>query len=182
LVTGLVTFGHGTATAEEIAALLRGADVRSVVDIRVAPGSRRSPHVALSELQRWLPEHGIAYRWEKRLGGWRKPHLDSPDTALRARPFAGYAAHMRSPEFHAAIDKLLDEATVTRTAIMCAESVWWRCHRRMVADFVVLTRGISVVHLMHDGRLQPHAPSDVARVREDSLLVYDVRGIPTASP
>jgi uncharacterized protein (DUF488 family) len=172
-MTVLVTFGHGTATADEIAALLLGADVRSVVDIRIAPGSRRNPHVALSKLQRWLPEHGITYRWEKRLGGWRKPPPDSPDTALRNRPFAGYAAYMRSPEFRAALDKLLDEATVTCTAIMCAESLWWRCHRRMVADFVVLARGASVVHLMHDGRLRAHAPSDVARVREDGLLVYD---------
>jgi uncharacterized protein (DUF488 family) len=180
-VTMLVTFGHGTATAEEIAALLRGADVRSVVDIRIAPGSRRNPHITRSELQQWLPELGITYRWEKRLGGWRKARPDSPDTALRARAFAGYAAHMRSPQFLAAIDELLAEATVTRTAIMCAESVWWRCHRRMVADFVVLVRGISVVHLMPDGHLKAHAPSDVARVREDGLLVYD-RRIHTANP
>jgi uncharacterized protein (DUF488 family) len=178
----LVTFGHGTATAQEIAALLRGADVYRVVDIRIAPVSRRSPHVTRSQLQRWLPEHGITYRWEKRLGGWRKAPSDSPDTALRSRPFAGYAAHMRSPEFRTAIDELLDEVTVTRTTIMCAESLWWRCHRRMVADFVVLTRGISVIHLMHDGRLQAHAPSDVARVREDGLLVYDAREIHIANP
>jgi uncharacterized protein (DUF488 family) len=169
----LLTFGHGTATDEKIAAVLRGAGVRSLVDIRTAPGSRRSPHVARAELQRWLPGHGIQYRWEKRLGGWRRARPDSPDTALRARPFAGYAAHMRSPEFRCAIDELLDEATATRTAIMCAESVWWRCHRRMVADFVVLARGMSVLHLMHDGRLQEHIPSDLARVGEDGLLVYD---------
>jgi uncharacterized protein (DUF488 family) len=169
----LFTFGHGTATDEKIAALLRGAGVRSLVDIRTAPGSRRSPHVARAELQRWLPRHGIQYRWEKRLGGWRKACPDSPDTALRARPFAGYAAHMRSAEFRRAIDELLDQATAARTAIMCAESVWWRCHRRMVADFVVLARGVSVLHLLPDGRLQEHIPSDLVRVREDGLLVYD---------
>jgi uncharacterized protein (DUF488 family) len=152
---------------------LRGAGVRSLVDIRTAPGSRRNPHVARAELQRWLPEQGIQYRWEKRLGGWRTARPDSPDTALRARPFAGYASQMRSPEFRSAIDELLDEAAATRTAIMCAEAVWWRCHRRMVADFVVLARGVSVVHLMHDGRLQGHVPSDLARVGDDGLLVYD---------
>ena len=104
---------------------------------------------------------------------WAVGERLATDTALRARPCAGYAAHMRSPEFRCAIDELLDEATATRTAIMCAESVWWRCHRRMVADFVVLARGMSVLHLMHDGRLQEHIPSDLARVREDGLLVYD---------
>jgi uncharacterized protein (DUF488 family) len=174
----LLTFGHGTATEERIAELLRVAGVRRLVDIRTAPGSRRSPHVSRAELQRWLPEHGIAYRWEKRLGGWRKPRPDSPDAALRARPFAGYAAHMRSAEFRCAVDELLDEAAAARTAIMCAESVWWRCHRRMVADFVVLSRGMSVLHLMHDGRLQQHIPSDLARVGEDGLLVYDAGQLP----
>jgi uncharacterized protein (DUF488 family) len=169
----LLTFGHGTATEPRIAELLRVAGVRRLVDIRTAPGSRRSPHVSRAELQRWLPEHGIAYRWEKRLGGWRKPRPDSPDAALRERPFAGYAAHMRSPEFRSAVDELLDEAAAARAAIMCAESVWWRCHRRMVADFVVLSRGVPVLHLMHDGRSQLHIPSDLARVREDGLLVYD---------
>ncbi len=125
-----------------------------------------------AELERWLPTIGVEYRWEKRLGGWRKSLPDSPDTALRNRAFAGYAAHMRSEEFRSAIDELLDEAS-TRTAIMCAESVWWRCHRRMVADFLVLVRGVDVLHLMHDGRLQRHIPSDLARVRDDGLLVYD---------
>jgi uncharacterized protein (DUF488 family) len=173
LVVVLLTFGHGTATEEKIAAVLHSAGVKSLVDIRTAPGSRRSPHVARAELQRWLPRHGIGYRWEKRLGGWRKARPDTPDTALRARPFAGYAAHMRSPDFSCAIDELLDETSAACTAIMCAESVWWRCHRRMVADFVVLARGTSVLHLMHDGGLHKHIPNDLARVRGDGLLVYD---------
>jgi uncharacterized protein (DUF488 family) len=172
-VTALLTFGHGTASKEQIAALLNGAGVRSLVDIRTAPGSRRSPHVARDELQRWLPEYNIQYRWEQRLGGWRKARPDSPDTALRARAFAGYAAHMRSPDFRAAIDEVLAQAAAASTVLTCAESVWWRCHRRMVADFVVLARGVSVVHLMQDGSLQAHTPSDLARLREDGLLVYD---------
>ncbi|MFW6203804.1 MAG: DUF488 family protein [Actinomycetota bacterium] len=169
----LLTFGHGTASAERIIALLRGAGVQRVVDVRTAPGSRRNPHVARSELARWLPDNGIEYRWEKRLGGWRKARPDSPDTALRERAFAGYAAYMRSPEFRAAVNELLDEAASTPVAIMCAESLWWRCHRRMIADYVTLVRGVDVRHLMHDGRLQQHVPTDVARLREDGLLVYD---------
>jgi uncharacterized protein (DUF488 family) len=172
-VTVLLTFGHGTAIQEKIAGLLNGAGVRSLVDIRTAPGSRRSPHVARDELQRWLSEYNIRYRWEQRLGGWRKGRPDSPDTALRSLALAGYAAHMRSPDFRSAIDEVLDQATDACTALMCAESVWWRCHRRMVADFVVLARGVSVFHLMHDGHLQAHTPSDLARLREDGLLVYD---------
>jgi uncharacterized protein (DUF488 family) len=169
----LLTFGHGTASVDDIVALLRRAGVDTVVDIRTAPGSRHSPHVARDAMQHWLPEHGIAYRWEKRLGGWRRPRPDAPDTALRQRGFAGYAAHMRSPEFRAAMDGLLAQAAEQDVAVMCAESLWWRCHRRMVADYVTLARGIRVRHLMRDGRLEPHIPSDLARLRDDGLLVYD---------
>jgi uncharacterized protein (DUF488 family) len=169
----LFTFGHGTATADEIAARLRAAGVTALVDIRTAPGSRRSPHVARAEMERWLPEHGIRYRWDKRLGGWRRPRPDAPDTALRNRAFAGYAAHMRSPEFRAAIDELLAESADEPVAVMCAESLWWRCHRRMVADYLELARGVPVRHLMPDGSQQPHVPNDAARLRADGMLVYD---------
>jgi uncharacterized protein (DUF488 family) len=176
--TVVVTFGHGTAPAERISALLRAAGVRSLVDVRTAPGSRRNPDVTRAQLERWLPESGIEYRWERRLGGWRKTPPDSPDTALRNRSFAGYAAHMRTPEFRAAIDDLMAQAEAVRTSIMCAESVWWRCHRRMVADFLVLVRGVPVVHLMHDGTQQSHVPSELARIRDDGLLVYDAGQAP----
>ncbi|GDY32248.1 DUF488 domain-containing protein [Gandjariella thermophila] len=173
MVTPLLTFGHGTATAERIVELLRGAGVEQLVDVRTAPGSRRNPHVARTAISEWLPEHGIGYRWEKRLGGFRRARPDAPDTALRNRAFAGYAGHMRSPEFLAAVDDLLAEARLRRTAVMCAESVWWRCHRRMIADFVVLARETPVLHLGHDGSLARHAPTDAARRRPDGLLVYD---------
>jgi uncharacterized protein (DUF488 family) len=169
----LLTFGHGTATAERIVELLRGAGVALLVDVRTAPGSRHNPHVARAAIAEWLPEHGIDYRWEGRLGGWRKARPDSPDTALRNRAFAGYAAHMRSPEFLAAVDDLLAAARARRTAVMCAEAVWWRCHRRLIADFVVLAREVPVLHLGHDGSLARHVPTDVARRRDDGLLVYE---------
>jgi uncharacterized protein (DUF488 family) len=167
----LFTFGHGTAGAERIVTLLRDAGIHALVDVRTAPGSRHNPHVARDEIARWLPEHGIAYRWEKRLGGWRSSRPDSPDVALRNRSFCGYAAHMRSPQFLAAIDELL--SAVEPTAVMCAEALWWRCHRSMIADFVVLARDVPIRHLHHDGRLEAHRPSDVARRRPDGLLVYD---------
>jgi uncharacterized protein (DUF488 family) len=167
----LLTFGHGTASEEEIAELLRGAGVELLVDVRTAPGSRRNPHVSRTELARWLPEQRVAYRWDKRLGGFRRPPPDSPDVFWRQEMFRGYAAHMRTPEFAAAIDELLD-FTGTQT-VMCSESVWWRCHRRLIADFVTLARGVEVRHLMHDGRLVRHEPPPGARLREDGVLVYD---------
>jgi uncharacterized protein (DUF488 family) len=176
----LLTFGHGTAGADEIIALLRGAGVEVLVDIRTAPGSRHNPHVSRTEMQRWLPEHGIGYRWEKRLGGWRRPRPDAPDTALRNRAFAGYASHMRSPQFLAAVDELLADAATRCVVVMCAESLWWRCHRRLLADYVALARNVPVHHLLHDGRQMMHIPSDLARVRDDGLLVYDAGQPPLA--
>jgi uncharacterized protein (DUF488 family) len=169
----LVTFGHGTASAERMAELLRGACVVALVDVRTAPGSRRHPHVARGELERWLPEAGVSYRWEKRLGGFRKPGPESPDVAWREEMFRGYAEHMRSGEFLAAVDELLAQAELDSTAVMCAESLWWRCHRRMLADFVSAARGVPVRHLLHDGRMEEHRLSPGLRLRDDGLLVYD---------
>ena len=169
----LLTFGHGTAPAGRMTELLRGAGVAVLVDVRIAPGSRRHPHVARAELERWLPEAGISYRWDKRLGGFRKPPPDSPDTAWREDMFRGYAAHMRTGEFLAAVDEVLTRAAVDATVVMCAESLWWRCHRRLLADFVSAVRGVPVRHLLHDGRLEEHRLSPGLRRRDDGMLVYD---------
>lgn len=167
----LLTFGHGTASQTRIAELLRDAGVALLVDVRTAPGSRRNPHVARAELERWLPEHGIAYRWDKRLGGFRRPPPDSPDVFWREEMFRGYAAHMRTPEFTAAVDELLAEER--DRAVMCSESVWWRCHRRLIADVAVLGRGVAVSHLMPDGRLSPHRPAEGARRLPEGHLIWD---------
>jgi uncharacterized protein (DUF488 family) len=167
----MLTFGHGTAAQEEIVGLLRGAGVELVVDVRTAPGSRRNPHVSRTELTRWLPESAVAYRWDKRLGGFRRPPPDSPDVFWNVEMFRGYAAHMRTPEFAEAIDDLLRDDR--RQTVMCSESVWWRCHRRMIADYLVMVRDVPVHHLMHDGRLVPHEPASGVRRRDDGLLVYD---------
>jgi len=169
----LLTFGHGTATAERMAELLRGAGVAVLVDVRTAPGSRRHPYVARAELERWLPEAGVGYRWDKRLGGFRKPPPDSPDTAWREDMFRGYAAHMRTEGFLAAVDQVLAGAATDPTVVMCAESLWWRCHRRLIADFVTAARGVPVRHLLHDGRTEEHRLSPGLRLRDDGLLVYD---------
>ncbi|MFI7392981.1 DUF488 family protein [Streptomyces tendae] len=169
----LVTFGHGTAGRAELAGLLRGAGVTCVVDVRTAPGSRRDPDLLRDRLARWMPEEGLAYRWERRLGGFRGPVPDSPDVVWRNASFRAYAGHTRSPEFVAAMDELLAGAAQERTAVMCSEAVWWRCHRRLIADFAVLARGIPADHLMHDGRLTAHSPTPGALLRTDGLLVYD---------
>ncbi|WP_121702704.1 DUF488 domain-containing protein [Streptomyces sp. E5N298] len=169
----LVTFGHGTAGRAELAGLLRGAGVTRVVDVRTAPGSRRDPDLLRDRLAEWMPEEGLGYRWERRLGGFRKPAPDSPDVVWRNASFRAYAGHTRSPEFVAAMDELLAGAARERTAVMCSEAVWWRCHRRLVADFAVLSRDTPAHHLMHDGRLTAHSPTPGARLRSDGLLVYD---------
>ena len=168
----LFTIGHGTAPAEEFAALLRGFEVERLVDVRTAPGSKRHPHFRREEMERWLPAAGVTYRWEKDLGGFRKPDPASTNTALRHPAFRGYADHMRSADFWRALDRVLAETAEATTTVMCSESVWWRCHRRLLSDAAVLVRGSDVVHLMHNGRSQPHRLTDGAR-RERDLVIYD---------
>jgi uncharacterized protein (DUF488 family) len=169
----LLTYGHGTDPAERTVDILRAAGVSALVDIRTAPGSRRNPQFARAALEEWLPAAGIAYRWEKRLGGFRRPSPDNPDVVWREDMFRGYAEHMRSPDFLAAIDAVLAEAETPQVTVMCSESLWWRCHRRLVADFATVARGVDVRHLMHDGRLEAHRPTPGVRLRDDGLLVYD---------
>lgn len=171
----LFTVGHGTADRPRLAALLHDAGIGRIVDVRTAPGSRRNPDVGREQLRLWLPEEGIDYRWERRLGGFRQTRPDSPDTVWRNDSFRGYAGHTREPEFLDAMDELLAGLDETDTAVMCSEAVWWRCHRRIIADFAVLARDTEVRHLMHDGRLVPHGPTPGARLRPDGLLVYDGR-------
>lgn len=171
----LLTFGHGTAGTSLITDLLQGAGVQGLVDIRRFPGSRRHPHVARDELARWLPAVGVDYRWEPRLGGRRRdpgPDDDAPDTWWRVAAFRAYAGHTRTAEFRAGMVDLLQQAEQQRTVVLCSETVWWRCHRRLVADVAVLLHGVDVLHLAHDGRTSAHPPAAGARVTPDGL-VYD---------
>jgi Domain of unknown function DUF488 len=174
----LLTYGHGTESAGRTVATLAGAGVSSLVDIRTAPGSRRNPHFARAAMEEWLPAAGIAYRWEKRLGGFRRPSARNPDAAWREDMFRGYAEHMRSADFGTAIEAVLAGMESGQVTVMCSESLWWRCHRRLLADFVSVARGTEVRHLMHDGRVEAHRPSPGLRLRDDGLLVYD-SGQPT---
>jgi uncharacterized protein (DUF488 family) len=173
----LLTLGHGTLGRDGLVPLLRGADVATVVDVRRFPGSRRNPDVSSEAMTGWLPESGVEYRWEPRLGGRRRlPKDDDTDRWWQVQAFRAYAAHMRTDDFRAAmaelVDGLLDGLDRARTAVMCSESVWWRCHRRMISDAAVLLHGIDVLHLGHDGRLSSHRPAAGARVTPDGL-VYD---------
>ena len=153
----LLTVGHGTAGQEELLGLLRSAGVESLVDVRTAPGSRVHPHVAREALAAELARGGVHYRWEPRLGGFRRPPPDSPDPYWRNSAFRGYAAHLRSPEARAALDELLARAAERRTTVMCSESLWWRCHRRLIADVAVLARAAP------DARWPPVPASRLAR-------------------
>jgi uncharacterized protein (DUF488 family) len=162
----LLTTGHGREDRDQLGARLTGAGVRLLVDVRRFPGSRNHPDVASEALAGWLPELGIGYRWEERLGGRRRLPPGEPvvDDWWTVAQFAAYAAHTRTTEFAAALDGVLAEAAEQTVAVMCSESVWWRCHRRLIADVAVLARGVPVTHLMPGGRLALHRPSDGAVV------------------
>lgn len=173
----MLTVGHGTADRERLTELLAGAGVELVVDVRRYPASRTNPDVRREALECWLPERGIDYRWEPRLGGRRHVAAGEPepDTWWSVAAFRAYAAYTRTPEFDAALDEVLADAARRTTAVMCSESVWWRCHRRLIADVAELGRSVPVQHLMPDGRLRPHRPADGARRRRDGHLVWDGR-------
>ena len=160
----LLTVGHGPQDRAALGNRLTSADVGRIVDVRRFPGSRNNPAVDRESLEEWLPLLGIGYRWEERLGGRRRLPRGEPveDGWWTVPQFAAYAAHTRTPEFGAALDEVLAEAARSTVAVMCSESVWWRCHRRLIADVAVLARGVPVTHLMPDGRLVPHRPSDGA--------------------
>jgi uncharacterized protein (DUF488 family) len=160
----LITVGHGPQDRAGLGALLTGAGVELLVDVRRFPGSRIHPDLRRGALEEWLPADGIAYRWDERLGGRRKLAPGEPvvDDWWTVAQFAAYAAHTRTPEFAAGLDEVLGEAAHSTVAVMCSESVWWRCHRRLIADVAVLGRGVPVQHLMPDGRLTPHRPSEGA--------------------
>lgn len=148
--------------------------MRRLVDIRTAPGSRRHPHLGRDRLERWLPAAGVAYRWEPRLGGFRRPEPDSPDVVWRNDSFRGYAGHLRTTEAREGLARLVEDIVDEPTAFLCSETVWWRCHRRLVADALLLLHGIEVQHLM-PGRTTAHQPTAGVR-RDGDLLVYDGGG------
>jgi uncharacterized protein (DUF488 family) len=172
----LVTLGHGNLGRRELGALIAGAGVALLVDVRRSPGSRRHPHVNRGELERWVPELGITYRWIEDLGGRRTAHPNSPHGALTDDAFRGYADHMATPAFRRALLHVVEEAQRRTVAVLCAEGDPNRCHRQLIADAAVLLHGLTVQHLTHDGRREAHTPSAIARI-EGERVVYDVGGV-----
>ena len=167
----LFTIGHGRRPIEELFEVLREAGVRVLVDVRTAPGSRRNPQFSAESLREAADAAGVRYEWERDLGGFRRPRPDSPHVAIRNESFRGYADHMGSPAFSEALERLMALAADQPTAVMCAETVWWRCHRRMIAD-VFVARGWEVVHLLGSGRSEPHRIHPNARL-DATRIVYD---------
>ena len=167
------TVGHGTLAAEALATLLGRAGVAVLVDVRSHPGSRRNPQFGREAMEQWAPGAGLEYVWMPALGGRRRPLRASKHVALREDAFRAYADHMETAEFLAGVDELLARAERRSVAVLCSESVWWRCHRRLLADHLTLVRDVDVVHLMHDGRRAPHAITAGAR-RGETGVVYDV--------
>jgi uncharacterized protein (DUF488 family) len=166
----IYTIGHSVRTLPEFLRLLAAHGVRQLADIRTVARSRRHPHFSSDALAVSLADAGIAYRHMKALGGLRKARADSRNTAWRNESFRGYADHMESVEFRSALDALVEWSRDAPTAIMCAEAVWWRCHRQLVADALV-ARGVEVRHIMSPTDAPAHELSEFARV-EDGTVTY----------
>lgn len=157
------TIGHSTRALDDFIALLRAHAVTQLADVRTIPKSRRHPHFSKDALSASLPAAGITYRHFAELGGLRKPRADSPNTAWRHEGFRGYADHMETPAFSQALDDLVGWSHDAVSAVMCAEAVWWQCHRRLIAD-ALLVRGIEVRHITAPAAAAAHELTGFARV------------------
>jgi uncharacterized protein (DUF488 family) len=166
------TVGHGTVSAETFASLMTSTSVDTVLDIRRFPGSRRHPHFGSDQMPQWLAEVGVGYEWLVGLGGRRRVDAGSRNVALRNASFRAYADHMATETFASAVAELVTAAASSAVAIMCSDSLWWRCHRRLVADHLVLVEEVQVIHLFHGGRTAEHPVTPGAR-RDGVRVIYD---------
>jgi uncharacterized protein (DUF488 family) len=166
----LFTIGHSSHAVEAFAALLRGAGIAQVADVRRWPRSRRHPHFDDDALAVELASHGIAYAHVVELGGHRDRVPGSPNDGWDADAFNGYADHLASDEFARGVAKVMALAGAKPTAVMCAEGDWHRCHRRILADVLTLRGAAGVVHVLPDGRQQPHEITDFAVFAADTGL------------
>jgi uncharacterized protein (DUF488 family) len=169
-VAVLYTIGHSTRTLDDLLAALQGHKIQTLVDIRAFPMSRRLPQFNRESLEKSLPAAGISYVWMKELGGYRKKILEeSPNVALRNESFRNYADYMLTPEFESAIAQLLTLAEKSRTAYMCAERVYSRCHRMLVSDWLV-AHGHEVQHIDDVGPAKPHRLTAEARMIDGQMI------------
>jgi uncharacterized protein (DUF488 family) len=165
------TVGHSTQPLAAFVALLVAHDIAQVADIRTVPRSRHHPHFDTDALARSLPERGVAYVHLPRLGGWRHVKTDSPNGAWRNPSFRGYADYAMGEEFANGLAQLRRIAAEQRTAMMCSEALWWRCHRRLIADRL-LVAGDTVWHINSDGRVSAHQLTPFATVEPDGVITY----------
>lgn len=172
----LWTIGHSTRDWEIFTAMLRQAEIAVLADVRRFAGSRRNPQFSGETMAQRLPENGIAYRPMPELGGRRPALPDSPNTSWRNAGFRGYADYMMSEEYRAARGLLESIAQEQRVAVMCAEAMWWQCHRGLIADDFK-SRGWEVIHLMAPGRQEPHPYTSAARIA-DGRLAYSLPADP----
>ena len=172
--TRIWTIGHSTRSADEFVELLRANTIDGLVDVRTIPRSRRHPHFGRDALDARLKDEGIEYRHFGVLGGLRKPRPDSPNGAWRNEAFRGYADHMLTREFASAIDELLRFGGDRNAAVMCAEAVWWQCHRMLLSDALV-ARDVDVRHIMSlrgTSSVQPHRLTPFAQISADRQIFY----------
>jgi uncharacterized protein DUF488 len=166
----IFTIGHSTHTLDRFLELLARHEIECLADVRLIPRSRRMPHFSGESLGTELPAHRVRYLPLRGLGGRRRPRSGTPNTGWRVTAFRGYADHMETEEFGRDFARLEDAARAGRTAVMCAEGLWWRCHRRLISD-ALLVRGRHVVHIAPDGSTSEHVLTEFAVV-EDGRLTY----------
>jgi len=163
------TIGHSTRAVDEFISLLKENEIKLLADVRAWPGSKRYPQFNKEALAESLTAHGISYEHFPELGGKRKSKPDSRNTAWRNESFRGYADYMETEEFKKGIERLLNVAEETGpTAIMCAEAVWWRCHRSLIADYLKV-RGVEVLHILGANKVEPHPYTPAARIVNGKL-------------
>jgi uncharacterized protein (DUF488 family) len=165
------TVGHSTHSFDGFVALLAAHHITLLADIRTVPKSRRHPHFHAESLAHSLPHRGVAYVHLPALGGWRHTAPDSPNGAWRNNSFRGYADYAMGDEFAAGLTQLRALAEADSVAMMCSEALWWRCHRRLVADRLVVA-GDTVCHIGSDGRASVHELTSFATVGDDGQVTY----------
>jgi uncharacterized protein (DUF488 family) len=165
------TVGHSTHTLDVFVELLSVHEIALLIDVRTVPNSRRHPHFGADALAASLPDRGVAYARSPALGGWRRTVPDSANGGWQNASFRGYADYAMSCEFAEALAELRDMAAERRTVIMCAEALWWRCHRRLIADRLVVS-GDTVCHIGSDGRAYAHRLSAFAAVDAAGGVTY----------
>lgn len=168
----LYTIGHSNRDIDGFMKLLKKNEVEVLIDVRKLPGSTKYPHFNQDALSTTLSSAGIRYLYLKELGGRRKQNKDSINTIWKNKSFQAYADHMSTAEFLQGIEMVLEHATKKRVAIMCAEAVWWRCHRALIADYLKST-GVDVYHIMSTTSNQLHPFTSAARIRDGKLFYYE---------